>query len=362
MRIRPDHPPPLPTPCPSRRLQRWARSWWPRSWAGPSSLACSTSSITLSTTCLPARRALLEALAHVLAAALRRAALRGNARPPSRAARALVRAALGLCSLALAPSLMAPPHHFCLQTAHVGALYSAFLAMMLATGGSSLLLAVPLLAVPPPCWLAPGCRPCFLDASPAPPPTAPRQPPTAPPDTRRPDTAPCTPAGVPPVIAALSLGFMSNLFGSITHFGSGQAAVYYGAGAAAVPGCCRCVLACLPGSAARCWVAARQQGREPRLPASSRSLCMAARPPCCAPSNPIRYNRLPHAVRGLPLRRPHERRQPGPLGRRRRRLVEVPGPALERRRRGTQPLPAVCPPRRSLPRRGLPVTPSPSLL
>lgn len=58
---------------------------------------------------------------------------------------------------------------FASQTAHVGALYSAFLAMMLATG-------------------------------------------------------------VPPVIAALSLGFMSNLFGSITHFGSGQAAVYYGAG------------------------------------------------------------------------------------------------------------------------------------
>ena len=56
-----------------------------------------------------------------------------------------------------------------LQTAHVGALYSAFLAMMVATG-------------------------------------------------------------VPPVIAAISLGFMSNLFGSITHFGSGQAAVYYGAG------------------------------------------------------------------------------------------------------------------------------------
>jgi DASS family divalent anion:Na+ symporter len=38
--------------------------------------------------------------------------------------------------------------------------------------------------------------------------------------------------GVPPVIGAISLGFMSNLFGSITHFGSGQAAVYYGAGAA----------------------------------------------------------------------------------------------------------------------------------
>ncbi|PRW20804.1 Dicarboxylate transporter chloroplastic [Chlorella sorokiniana] len=58
---------------------------------------------------------------------------------------------------------------FASQTAHVGALYSAFLAMMITTG-------------------------------------------------------------VPPVIAALSLGFMSNLFGSITHFGSGQAAVYYGAG------------------------------------------------------------------------------------------------------------------------------------
>lgn len=58
---------------------------------------------------------------------------------------------------------------FASQTAHVGALYSAFLAMMIATG-------------------------------------------------------------VPPIIAALSLGFMSNLFGSITHFGSGQAAVYYGAG------------------------------------------------------------------------------------------------------------------------------------
>lgn len=63
-----------------------------------------------------------------------------------------------------------PPPNTSTQTAHVGALYSAFLAMMIATG-------------------------------------------------------------VPPVIAALSLGFMSNLFGSITHFGSGQAAVYYGAGA-----------------------------------------------------------------------------------------------------------------------------------
>lgn len=58
---------------------------------------------------------------------------------------------------------------FASQTAHVGALYSAFLAMMLA-------------------------------------------------------------AGVPGVAAALALGFMSNLFGSLTHYGSGQAAVYYGAG------------------------------------------------------------------------------------------------------------------------------------
>lgn len=58
---------------------------------------------------------------------------------------------------------------FASQTAHVGALFAAFLAMMLA-------------------------------------------------------------AGVPPLLATLVLGFLSNLFGSITHFGSGQAAVYYGSG------------------------------------------------------------------------------------------------------------------------------------
>lgn len=58
---------------------------------------------------------------------------------------------------------------FASQTAHVGALYSAFLAMMLA-------------------------------------------------------------AGVPGLLAALSLAYCSNLFGSITHYGSGQGAVYYGAG------------------------------------------------------------------------------------------------------------------------------------
>jgi len=58
-----------------------------------------------------------------------------------------------------------------LQTAHVGALYPAFLAMMLA-------------------------------------------------------------AGVPGMIAALSLGYMANLFGAITHYSSGPAAVYYGSGRA----------------------------------------------------------------------------------------------------------------------------------
>jgi DASS family divalent anion:Na+ symporter len=35
---------------------------------------------------------------------------------------------------------------------------------------------------------------------------------------------------VPGVLAALSLAYVSNLFGSMTHYGSGQAAVYYGAG------------------------------------------------------------------------------------------------------------------------------------
>ena len=37
-------------------------------------------------------------------------------------------------------------------------------------------------------------------------------------------------AGVPPALGALSLAYMSNLFGSITHYGSGQAAVYIGSG------------------------------------------------------------------------------------------------------------------------------------
>lgn len=63
---------------------------------------------------------------------------------------------------------------FASQTAHVGALYSAFLAMMLSTG-------------------------------------------------------------VPGVVAALTLGYLSNLFGSLTHYGSGQGAVYYGAGYLTLP-------------------------------------------------------------------------------------------------------------------------------
>ncbi|KAG0492589.1 hypothetical protein HPP92_005987 [Vanilla planifolia] len=58
---------------------------------------------------------------------------------------------------------------FASQTGHVGALYSAFLAMHLA-------------------------------------------------------------AGVPAVLAALALAYNTNLFGALTHYSSGQAAVYYGAG------------------------------------------------------------------------------------------------------------------------------------
>ncbi|GAX74927.1 hypothetical protein CEUSTIGMA_g2373.t1 [Chlamydomonas eustigma] len=58
---------------------------------------------------------------------------------------------------------------FASQTAHVGALYSAFCAMMLA-------------------------------------------------------------AGVPPILAAMSLTYSVNMFGSITHYASGQAAVFYGSG------------------------------------------------------------------------------------------------------------------------------------
>ncbi|KAG8645878.1 dicarboxylate transporter 2.1, chloroplastic [Manihot esculenta] len=63
---------------------------------------------------------------------------------------------------------------FASQTGHVGALYSAFLAMHLA-------------------------------------------------------------AGVPGVLAALALAYNTNLFGALTHYSSGQAAVYYGAGYVNLP-------------------------------------------------------------------------------------------------------------------------------
>lgn len=35
-------------------------------------------------------------------------------------------------------------------------------------------------------------------------------------------------SGVPPVLAALALAFNTNLFGGLTHYSSGQAAVYFG--------------------------------------------------------------------------------------------------------------------------------------
>lgn len=160
--LRAAHPAPTTLlPCP----QRWVTSWWPPTWGGPWSLPCSTSSTTPCTTCLPAR----------CAGAALRCAAPGAAVPRAAAPRCGAPCPLASLPPRHATTLSPPPlPSFALlripQTAHVGALYSAFLAMMLATG-------------------------------------------------------------VPPIIAALSLGFMSNLFGSITHFGSGQAAVYYGAGA-----------------------------------------------------------------------------------------------------------------------------------
>ena len=60
-------------------------------------------------------------------------------------------------------------YFFASQSAHVGALYPAFLSMMLASG-------------------------------------------------------------VPPMLAALSLGFNTNLFGGLTHYASGQAACYFSSG------------------------------------------------------------------------------------------------------------------------------------
>ncbi|KAL0718425.1 hypothetical protein Bca4012_067747 [Brassica carinata] len=42
-------------------------------------------------------------------------------------------------------------------------------------------------------------------------------------------------AGVPGVLAALALAYNTNLFGALTHYSSGQAAVYYGAGYVDLP-------------------------------------------------------------------------------------------------------------------------------
>ncbi|KAD6795387.1 hypothetical protein R6Q59_020708 [Mikania micrantha] len=42
-------------------------------------------------------------------------------------------------------------------------------------------------------------------------------------------------AGVPRVLAALALAYNTNLFGALTHYSSGQAAVYYGAGYVDLP-------------------------------------------------------------------------------------------------------------------------------
>ena len=42
-------------------------------------------------------------------------------------------------------------------------------------------------------------------------------------------------AGTPGVVAALTLGYLTNLFGSINHYASGQAAIYYSSGYVTLP-------------------------------------------------------------------------------------------------------------------------------
>jgi DASS family divalent anion:Na+ symporter len=94
---------------------------------------------------------------------------------------------------------------FASQTAHVGALYAAFVSLSVSVGESSLS-----------GWVgAAGTRGvvvwsvqtlgCYV-------------------------LPPTLFTGVPPQLAALSLAYTVNLFGSLTHFASGQAAVYYGSG------------------------------------------------------------------------------------------------------------------------------------
>jgi hypothetical protein len=133
-------------------------------------------------------------------------------------------------------------YFFASQTAHVGALYSAFCAMMLGAGemmgpqnahaacsyariheafapsqpglscrGFVLALSTFTLSTGPSC---PPRRTASLPTPLCPPP-----PPIA-----------CRPAGVPPVLAAITLAYSVNIFGSLTHYASGQAAAYYGSG------------------------------------------------------------------------------------------------------------------------------------
>ena len=51
-------------------------------------------------------------------------------------------------------------------------------------------------------------------------------------------------SGVPPILATLTLAFNTNLFGAISHYSSGQAAVYYGAGYVDLPTTFRIGAAC----------------------------------------------------------------------------------------------------------------------
>ena len=101
---------------------------------------------------------------------------------------------------------------FASQTAHVGALYTAFLGLMLAGGGCRGEGA---------CARAPGPAPVFR-------PNACRR---APPAKRPPrPPAPRRPAGVPPKLAAMTLAYNCCLQGGITHYASSQAAAYSGTG------------------------------------------------------------------------------------------------------------------------------------
>ena len=42
-------------------------------------------------------------------------------------------------------------------------------------------------------------------------------------------------SGAPPALAALTLAFNTNLFGGLTHYASGQSAVYFSSGAISLP-------------------------------------------------------------------------------------------------------------------------------